>query len=273
MISAILAGIISYQPWTDQNGVVHPFQEYGFRYFLWNTSNIIDGYRVESLNLSTIPNVVDVGWDFEGLIAKVQNGTPLYEDVFPNINGPVYPFDKTNFQIEFQSLKSYHAEWQSNATTYATDPGNITQSIPDWRQADYFLRSQINTNITQVFREIPQSTPIDVNFTAYWHVQGIVNSTDATLPDYEYGFDTSASVSMVVRNGTMLTASGTFYVQTNDRPAAQITYRQLSILNAIYFSVGLVLIASVVFLVAFRIELRKRFWFSDGNSSPSPVHC
>jgi len=258
-IHLIDAGIVSYQPWTDQNGAIHPFREYGGANLQWNTSNVVDGYQVESYNFSNVPNVVGIDWDFHTLIAKAQNGVPVYEDVFPNLNGPVFPFEGTNFQMTFQSFKSYHAQWPGNATVYYSDlMGNITGSPPTWPDADHGMRSQIETDVTQILQQLPKTVPVALNFTANWYMRGIISSPDAGLEYYNMGFDRAASVSMVVENGTALTAAGSFYVQTSDGAQTQITYRTVSLATALYTTIAIAISVSIVSLVLFGRELAKK---------------
>jgi hypothetical protein len=256
-IHLIDAGIISYQPWTDNLGAVHPFREYGLVNQVWNSSNINDGYLVESYNFSNIPNVVSIEWDFQTMVAKVQNGVPAYEYVYPNFNGPVYPFDRTNFQIELQSLESYHAQWQGNSTIYDSVPGNLTLPFSNWDSGTDGLKSDIDTNIMQLFQELPKSLSVAVNFTATWHVQGTIVSPDAGLRNYNLGFDRSACVLMIVRNETVLSAAGSFYVHTTDTAPVQVTYRTVSLSSAFYATIGIVAVATIAILVMFTRELRK----------------
>lgn len=272
ILHMIDAGIISYQPWTDQNGMVHPFREYGFANLQWNTSNIIDGYQVETYDFSNIPNITGVDWDFQALVAKVQNGSPVYESVFPNINGPAYPFDATNFQIQAQSFKSYHALWLGNSTVYLSDPaGNLTIRPLNWSDADYGLRSQIGAGISQTVQALPRSAPVKVNFTANWHVQAMISSADAGLNAYGIGFDRSAMVTMSVRNGTVLNATGTFYVHTTDGPSTEITYRSISLADAIYATIGIVIAVSLVSLLVFRREVWKQLRPLGERERPGPA--
>jgi hypothetical protein len=266
------AGIVSYQPWTDQNGAVHPFREYGEANLQWNTSNIVDGYQVESYNFSNIPNVVAIDWDFHGLIAKVQNGVPVYEDLFPNINGPVYPFDGTNFQMTYESFKSYHAQWLGNTTVYYADPaGNITYNLSSWPDANDGVRSQIETNVTQVLQELPRTGLVAVNFTANWDFRGVIFSRDAGLYNYDVGFERIATVSMVVENETVLNAAGSFYVHTADGEPVQITYRTIPVTIAEDATLGIIITAAVVCVIVFRKELRTitRFFLTDKSHTDS----
>ncbi len=105
--------------------------------------------------------------------------------------------------------------WKRNLY-YSDLMGNITGSPPTWPDADYGMRSQIETDVTQVLQQLPKTVPVALNFTANWYMRGIISSPDAGLEYYNMGFDRAASVSMVVENGTALTAAGSFYVQTSD---------------------------------------------------------
>jgi hypothetical protein len=246
----------SSQYWIDQYGQ-HYYRDYGYDYFVWNTSNIVNGYHLESYNFSNIPNVSSAGWEFEAIIVKVQNGVPAYEDVSPNVNGPVYPFDGTNFQMQIRSTSNCQGQWQGNPISCFSTIGNETLPFPDWPSGSAGFNDGVDINTNQVFQNIPKSTTAELNFTANWHVQGTVVSPDAGLSNYNIGFDQSVSMLMVVRNGTILSAAWNSYVHTDDSSPVSVTYRTISPSTALYATIGIVVVASIVILVVFRRELRN----------------
>jgi hypothetical protein len=281
IVNYVDAGVVAYQPWTDQYGYVHPYQEYGLMFVELNYSNMIDGYPVESYNFSNIANVVGVDWYFHTLFAKVENGNPVYEGGAccdpPLMDVLVHPFNGINFQATYSSLKHYEAEWDGN-TFVDTSPfgGNGTGVFTGWSNADAGLGSQIEINASSVISQLPRSASVRVNFTAVWNVELNVSSAEAHLQGYEAGFDKSASLVMVVENGTVLSAAGTFYVHTTDTSPVSITYRTISLSNAVYATIGIVVIASIVLLVMFRKDLsnvarRIKGRGSEGESVPGSL--
>ena len=247
------AGILAYQPWMDSSGVTHPYKEYGLEYQRWNETDIADGYQIESYSFSNITNVVGIDWDFRALLAKTENGIPVY--VFyerPLPWQPPRPFNGLNFQISFQTRKTFTASW-SNGSLILPFPDSVTHLNGTdlvWNDADYGLGSQIFSGIRDITSMLPLPQAVNIKFGTVWQINTTISSSDASLANYHVDFQRDANVNLVVKNGTATSATGSFAVRAKDYPSINIAYRLLPYDIMTYLTYGLTTASSAAILLA-----------------------
>jgi len=266
MVNMIDAGIISNQSWTEPSGVVHPYKEYGWAHLLWNETNVMDGYQVESYNFSTIPSVVGIDWDFRAILAKEDNGFPIYEFFAKPLPWtPPTPFNGLNFQGSWHQEKTFDAKWPNDSLVLKlpNDVTDLNGAISTWRYPQADFGSQIEVGIVNILRTLPASQDINISFGAHWQLKANVSAPDGHLDRYQVDLERTASVNLLVRNGTVIQGVGTFTVKTGEGPSVPITYRSLPSDISTYGTYGMILGSSTVVLAIFHRPLFA--WLRQGS--------
>ncbi len=112
--------------------------------FWWNETSVEDYYPIESWSFTNISNVVRVAWDLRATLVKVDDGRPLYDELFQT--GPCVPlgtpgprpprpkpFSRVDFKVSVVSTKNVTATWKDgveNSTSFGENRYSL--SFPHW---------------------------------------------------------------------------------------------------------------------------------------------